>query len=156
MKFAALACTSCRVSGKSNILQMLVIAQSLEIPVFIMYDADGDVTNEQHRSEHEHDNMSLMKAMKIEAEPFPDRILSGETYMVWPLNIGEQIKVELGEKMWIKLTNIARRTFDQGARLNKNPLFVAEVLRHAWEQGCKPASLVQLVKLLVRFASSND
>ena len=138
--------------GKSGILQMLIVGQELEIPAFVMVDADSDVTNEEHRTKHKLDNTNLMKALNIEAEPFPDAVLFGDTYAVWPTHIRRQVKTEIGDPAWTKLTNTARKAFDPGSSLAKNPLFIAETLRIAWDQGNKPASLIQLIDHLVRFS----
>ena len=140
--------------GKSGILQMLVIGQELEIPAFVVFDADGDVTNDQHRAEHERDNTHLLKALNVDAGPFPDAVLWGNTYAVWPTQIGAQVKSDIGEPAWIELTNKARQAFDPGTSLAKNPLFIAETLRLAWDESHKPASLTLLTKRLVGFAST--
>ena len=140
---------------KSGILQMLVIGQELDIPTFVVFDADGDVTHEQHRADHERDNTHLMKALGIDAPPFPEAALWGDSYAIWPTQIGAQVKGEIGDKSWTDLTNKARQVFDPGAGgLAKNPLFIAETLRLAWEEGNKPPSLTQLSERLAGFASA--
>lgn len=141
--------------GKSGILQMLVIGQELEIPSFVVFDADGNTENEQNRAKHEHDNKNLMKALNVASEPFPETALLGENYAIWPDEIGEQIEKEITKPVWGKLTNAAKGSFDPGSRLSKkNPLFIAETLRLAWGEGHKPESLAKLVERLVDFATA--
>ena len=140
--------------GKSGILQMLVIGQELEIPTFVMFDADGNTTKERYRTEHERDNKNLMKALNVTSELFPETVLWGDTYAIWPNQIGEQIKVEITEPEWERLRNEARQNFDPGSSLGKNPLFIAETLQLAWNQGCKPESLTTLVERLVHFSTA--
>ena len=139
------------VGRKSGILRMLIIAQILKIPTFIVFDADSDAS-EQHRDIHKRDNTHLMKAMEINSEPFPSETLFGGNYTIWPTNIGKQFKEDVGEE-WIGLSNIARQAFDPSVSLAKNPIFIAKILRNAWDQGCPPPSFIQLVENLVRFAS---
>ena len=140
--------------GKSGILQMLIIAQEFEIPVFVMFDADGDTSNQQHRAEHKRDNTNLMKALNIKVEPFPSTILLGDNYTIWPTQIGTHLKTEIGEPSWTELMNIAKKTFDPGSSLIKNPLFIAEMLKTIWDQGHKPSSFTQLINNLTHFAYS--
>lgn len=138
--------------GKSGILQMLIIAQELEIPVFVMFDADGNTSNELHRAEHERDNTNLMKALNIRVEPFPNTALLGDNYAIWPTQIGTHVKTEIGEPSWTELMNIAKKTFDPGSSLTKNPLFIAEMLKTIWDQGHNPSSFTQLINNLTHFA----
>ena len=138
--------------GKSGILQMLIIAQELEIPVFIMFDADGNTSHELHRAEHERDNTNLMKALNIKVEPFPNTVLLGDNHAIWPTQIGTHLKTEIGEPSWTELMNIAKKSFDPGSSLPKNPLFIAEMLKTIWDQGHKPSSFTQLISNLTHFA----
>ena len=138
---------------KSGILQMLVIGQELEIPAFVVFDADGNTP--KYRAAHEHDNKNLMKALNVAAEPFPETVLWGDTYAIWPDQIGDQVKTEITKPIWEKLTNAARQSFDPGSgKLSKNPLFIAETLRLAWDEGHKPKSLAKLIERLVHFSTA--
>jgi hypothetical protein len=65
-----------------------------------------------------------------------------------------QLQSDIGKPAWIELTNKARQAFDPGTSLAKNPLFIAETLRLVWEEGHKPASLMELTERLVGFATS--
>lgn len=136
---------------KSEILQLLVISQELEIPSFVVFDADGD-TKIKWREAHERDNKHLMSALNIISDPFPAEVLWGDNYVVWPTVIELQIKDELGNETWTDLKNKARATFDPGASLSKNPLLIAETLRLAWEEGKKPSALSKLAERLAGFA----
>ncbi len=140
--------------GKSGILQLLVIAQEMDIPSFVVFDADGHVTKEKWREAHERDNKHLMSALNIASKPFPSEALWGENYAIWPTEIEMQIKDELGNKTWTELTNKARKVFDPGESLAKNPLLIAETLRLAWEEGKKPSALTELTKSLIGFVDA--
>ena len=138
-------------SGKSAILSLLVIAQELEIPSFVVFDADSHVEKEEWRKAHERDNKHLMSALNIASDPFPAEALWGDNYAVWSTEIELEIKDELGNQTWIDLTNKARKTFDPGEGLSKNPLLIAETLRLAWEEGKQPSVLTKLTKSLTGF-----
>ncbi len=143
-------------NGKSGILQLLVIGQELQIPQYVVFDADGHVEKEEHRKKHEADNASLMKALGVESAPFPSDPLWGENYAVWPSQIEERVKGDVGNEQWAALKNQARQAFDRGASLAKNPLLIAETLRLAWDTDVKPATLTQLVERLVTFSDAQE
>ena len=136
------------VGRKSGLLYTLIIAERLEIPAFIVFDADSGV-KEKYKVAHEGDNRHLMKALNIEVNPFPDTVLAGETYTIWPTDIGKQVKSEFGEA-WDELVQVTKQSYDLDM---KNPLFIAEMLQNAWERGQKSTSLIQLVDRLIHFAS---
>ena len=140
-------------NGKSNILPLLVISQELGIPYFVVFDADSNAKPGDNRNKQEKDNEALLKALQIAEAPFPTAPVLGDTHAIWPVHIAAQLKTEIGEPLWTDLRNTAKNVFDPGTSLAKNPLFIAETLRLAWEQSHKPNSLMRLVELLVRFAS---
>ena len=117
----------------------------------MIFDADGQEKKEERREAHERDNKHLMSALNIASDPFPAEVLWGDNYAVWPTDIGLEIKDELGNQTWIDLTNKARKTFDPGESLSKNPLLIAETLRLAWEEGKKPSALTKLTESLTEF-----
>jgi putative ATP-dependent endonuclease of the OLD family len=61
--------------GKSNILQLLTIAQELEIPHFVIFDADGDETHVDRRRHHEFDNRAILAALKLTCDAFPSAVV---------------------------------------------------------------------------------
>lgn len=141
-------------NGKSDILHLLVIAQELEIPCFVVFDTDGHVKKEEWRKAHERDNKHLMAALNIASDPFPAEVLWGDNYTVWPTEIELQIKDELTSETWSSLKNKARKIFDPGESLAKNPLLIAETLRLAWEEGKKPSALTKLTESLTGFVDA--
>ena len=139
-------------NGKSNMLPLLAISQELSIPYFVIFDADSNAKPGEHKDKQEKDNRALLKALQIAEEPFPNKAIVGDAHAIWPVHIGAQVKAEIGEPIWSQLRNTARAAFDPGTSLAKNPLFIAETLRLAWEKGHKPNSLMALVERLSRFA----
>lgn len=137
--------------GKSSILQLLAIAQELEIPSFVIFDADGDVTNEVHRAHHERDNKALFAALDIKGDVFPETIQWGENYAVWPANIEAEVVSCFEKKDWERITNDARKTIDPGASLRKNPVLIGEILTIAWNEKKKPKVLVDLIASVKTF-----
>ena len=139
-------------NGKSNILPLLVISQELQIPYFVVFDADSHARSGKNRNQHENDNRALLRALQLTESPFPDIPVVGDRHAIWPVHIGAQVKADIGEPLWTELRNTAKTAFDPGTSLAKNPLFIAETLRLAWEKSYKPDSLMALVENLSRFA----
>ena len=139
---------------KSGILPLLVIAQELEIAFFVVFDADGNVTKPEHRALHERDNKSLMSALGIASDPFPKANLWGDTYAVWPNTLETEVEKSIGATEWNGFVNAARKSFDPGASLEKNPLLIAESLSLAWQAKKPPAVLTELTNRLLKFAGS--
>lgn len=139
---------------KSYILQLLIIAQELEIPCFVVFDADGDVVKPEQRTLHESDNKNLISALGVTHDPFPKSTIWENNCAIWSNNIETEIKKDMGAEEWRKLKDEARKSFDPGASLNKNPLLIAETLRLAWEQGKGSAALVKLANHISKFSNT--
>jgi putative ATP-dependent endonuclease of OLD family len=140
---------------KSNILQLLAVAQELSIPCFVVFDADGDETNAERRRQHEADNKALLTAIQIPADPFPAAILWGANYAVWPTNVEDEVKQCFSGADWDRIGSSARNKIDPGASgLKKNPAFIGELLSMAWEEGKEPKVMMDLVDRMKAFAKS--
>ena len=50
-------------NAKSYLIEPIVIAQALDIPVFVLFDADGNKMNPDQRVKHEKDNRALLKLL---------------------------------------------------------------------------------------------
>jgi putative ATP-dependent endonuclease of the OLD family len=139
--------------NKSSILQLLVIAQELSIPCFVVFDADGNA-KEKHRPHHEIDNRALFAALNITSEAFPTTSLWGETYAVWPYNIEAEIQACFEHSDFTRIDNAARASIDAGASLKKQPALIGEFLMLAWAENQPPKVLVQLVECLKKFSTA--
>jgi predicted ATPase len=140
------------VDGKSALLELVTVAQELAIPCFVVCDADGHEQQETRRAHHERDNKALFKALNLTCDPFPEKIQWGDTHAIWPETIETAVKGCFEKVCWEKLGSDARKKIDPGASLAKNPVFIGELLSLAWEEGKKPAVLVDLCATLSKFA----
>jgi putative ATP-dependent endonuclease of the OLD family len=138
---------------KSNILQLLCIAQELEIPTFVVFDADGDDENAERKGQHRRDNECLIKAMSIKSDPFPAEALINGTCAIWPNNLEKAIKASYAPQDWTNLQNAARNVIDPQASLKKNPAYIAELTHLMWNHPTKPAALIDLVSAIEAFSS---
>ena len=71
--FRRLGCHIVPVNGKDRLVQPLAIALELGLPVFVIFDADGDATKPEHRQKHEKDNQALMNLLGITEYSLPCR-----------------------------------------------------------------------------------
>ena len=139
---------------KSSILQLLAIAQELEIPCFVIFDADGNVVKEEHRALHERDNKALLTALGLKCDVFPKVVEWGDNYAIWPSTLEEEVISALGKAEWEALATKARSAIDPGASLKKNPILIGELLSIAWQEGKKPKILTDLADRLIKFAAA--
>ena len=111
-KFRRSGCHVVPVNGKSSLIEVLIIAQKLEIPVFVIFDADSNMKEkEYHRKHHERDNKALLTLLGEDASNcFPNTTIWSENCAVWSHNIGDTIKNEVTEPVWDKTLNQVARS----------------------------------------------
>lgn len=148
-----LGCHIVATDRKSNMIRPLCVAQALGIPTFVVFDADGNVTNATSRPKHEGDNRALLALCgRSEATPFPPTTVWGTNLAVWPTTLGALVIAELDAAAWRTAKDSVEAAFGQPGDLEKNPLFIAEVLTKCWEARARSASLQQLCERMIAFA----
>ena len=76
-------------NGKSYLVEPLVVAETLGIPAFAVFDADGNEMNPNRRPQHERDNKALLSLLGGNPDtPFPDTTVWAERFVQWPNNLG--------------------------------------------------------------------
>jgi len=129
-EFRRLGCHFIAAGGKTNLSRLVVIAQQLAIPHFVVFDADGDEKNQKERKKHEKDNRCLMNLCGMKgAEPFPQDIVWGPDITIWPMNIQKSICENLGDSIWNEALTAAKNTHDlqEGVKA-KNCMLIAYTL----------------------------
>lgn len=131
------------VNGKSYLAQPLVIAEGLGIPVFTVFDADGKDT--KHQDSHKKDNEILLGLLGGDSsKPFPNDILWGPRYVVWPESFTEVIKKEIPADKLQTYENKANAVYGNAGGLGKNGLHIGAKLQLAFDDGIRPPSLDKL------------
>jgi putative ATP-dependent endonuclease of the OLD family len=139
------------VGGKSEIIKPLCIAELLDIPVFVVCDADTNQTREDQLPKHKKNNASILSLLGYEKEnEWPESIIWKNNLTMWQTNITDVIRTEIGES-WTNYLNEAYTFYGQPGGLNKNPLAIARALKNAWESGDKSESLDKLVGQILSF-----
>ncbi len=159
MDFRKYGCHIVPVGGKSSIIKTLAMARLLNIPVFVVCDADTDkdeiIDENKRKSEvgkHKKDNRAILNLLDyMDLNGWPDNsIVRGNLYM-WKTNLTKTIENEIGGD-WKAYKDLAYLYYGNPGELNKNPLAIARALTSAWEKGQKSDSLVKLVEDIVDFA----
>lgn len=159
MDFRKYGCHIVPVGGKSSIIKPLAIAKLLDIPVFVVCDADTDkdqIEDENKRNsevgKHKKDNRSILNLLDyIDVNEWPSNSIIKKNLYMWKTNLTKIIEIEFGED-WNTHLNLACNYYGNPGGLKKNPLAIARALKSAWEKNLKSDSLVKLVEDIVDFA----
>ncbi len=163
MDFRKYGCHIVPVGGKSSIIKPLAMAQLLNIPVFVICDADTDkdeIEDENRRKsevgKHKKDNRTILNLLNYkDLNEWPtDSIIKNNLYM-WKNNLTKIIEDEFG-KDWKIYQDSAYDYYGNPGGLKKNPITIARALESAWGNGLKSTSLVKLVESIVDFAKKKD
>ena len=163
MDFRKYGCHIVPVGGKSSIIKPLAMAQLLNIPVFVICDADTDkdqIEDEDRRKsevgKHKKDNRSILNLLNYEdLNEWPTDSIIQKNLHMWKNNLTKIIEDEFGED-WKPYQDSAYDYYGNPGGLKKNPLTIARALESAWENGLKSNSLVKLVESIVDFAKKKD
>jgi len=86
------------------LLQPLVIARQLDIPAYVIFDANADKPDKNgSQDEQEGDNRALLKLLgKPRGNPMPTEICSGPGFTMWYSDIGKILNADIGskERLW--------------------------------------------------------
>jgi putative ATP-dependent endonuclease of OLD family len=136
---------------KSEMLQPLLLAKHLEIPTFLMFDADGNLEDKKGTQEkHKNDNAALLKVAGLGAtNPFPSETLWAPGLAMWHSNIGDVVKNEIGKMEWASFSAKADTLYGQAGNLHKNVLHIAATLTFAHDENKQSASLTKLCEKIL-------
>lgn len=151
--FRKYGCHIVPVGGKNNILKPLAMANLLNIPSYVVFDADTDKTRESEVNQHKQENKGIQELLGSgDVKEWPTDNIFETNFSVWKVNITEEIRTELGQT-WIDKKSESELYYGQPGDLNKNPLAVARTLKLCWDDGNKSESLLKLTKSIIDFAA---
>jgi len=157
--FRKYGCHIVPVGGKSSIIKPLAMAKLLDIPVFVVVDADTDkdqIENEERRDNevrmHKADNRSILDLLNYQDEnEWPINSIFKEDLCMWKTNITKNIEDNLGEG-WKTHLSEAYNHYGNPGGLKKNPLAVAKALKSTWDNNIKSESLIKLVDDIIAYS----
>jgi putative ATP-dependent endonuclease of OLD family len=151
-KFRKSGCHIVPVGGKSEIVKPLAMAKQLDIPVFVIIDADTDTVKPEHITKHEQDNKSILSLMGYSADSeWPTSDIWKTDFVMWKDNLTKLVEAEIGVN-WQTHVDTAATFYGQPGGLKKNPLAISRALEAAWIEGEKSASLEKLASDLISFS----
>jgi putative ATP-dependent endonuclease of the OLD family len=153
-EFRRLGCHIVPVNNKNNLIQPVAIASELDIPAFVMFDADGDTQREDHRRKHELDNKALIKLLNIQLDPFPDEDCLRDNYAIWKTNLTRIVESDFGESV-AAYKETARTHYAHEGGLEKHDLFIADFLAAAHADGKTSEKLSALCDAILEYARKN-
>jgi predicted ATPase len=156
-EFRRLGCHIVPTLGKGNMVYTLAIAKLLEIPTFVVFDADGDKVGTPNQAQHERDNTALLRLCGVpKASPFPAAVFGTSSLVAWPTRIGDAVRDDLGAAAWQKYEALARkkRAVIGVPDLGKNALFIGSILTAAHEDAKGSKILEGVCNQIISFARS--
>jgi len=150
-EFRRLGCHIIAVNGKDKLIQPLAIAKELSVPVFVVFDADRDITRTDHRTKHERDNRALLTLLGAACGPFPAADVIGTDHAVWSTNLGTSVKADFGA-IHSQYVENARTHYAHEGDLEKHDLFIADWLSAARGAGHASRTLATLCTAILGFA----
>jgi len=153
-----LGCQIVPTAGKGNMSYPLAIAKVLDIPTFVIFDADGDkIQKPENRTKHELDNTALLRLCGVpNPQPFPNAIFETDSLIVWPNDIRSAVKSDFGNEAWERLENDVRKKKELvGAPdLDKNAVFIGHLLAAAYENDQRSQLLDHVCNKIISFGRS--
>lgn len=152
--FRSLGCHLIVGGGKNNQSRFIAIAQELEIPVFVVFDGDGCVTNAEDIKNNRRDNGCILRLLSIsDVDPLPKETMWRENIVMWATNIASSVRADFGENAWNAAQQKVRDHLElQGHLSSKNKVLIAGTLEELWNQGKKSASLIKLCGCILAYA----
>ncbi|MCL4523847.1 MAG: AAA family ATPase [Acidobacteria bacterium] len=154
-EFRKYGCHVVPTGSKSNLIRPLAIAKQMGMPAFVVFDADGHKPDKNgSKVKHEKDNRTILALCGVPtADPFPATIFRTEDLTVWPSEVGEVVKDEIGREKWMAYEQKVRNDLEISVGdLDKNYLFIGYVLTEAFRSGQRSQILEELCDAILRYA----
>ena len=142
-------------NGKSHLVEPIVVAQFLNIPVFVVFDADGNIDNPSAKFKHEKDNKALLGVLNGDnTQPFPTSTVWDDKFVQWPTNLGDVFRSEVEKVEWDKAFGEATKGLgNPEGSFAKNTIHIGDHIALLHKNGNVPASLDRLCKEIMKFVS---
>lgn len=151
-EFRRLGCYLIPVHGKDKLIQPIAMALELNTPFFVVFDADGNTTREDHRRRQQLDNHAIISLLGMEIDDFPSCITVEANCVIWPENMGAAVKSDFQEDQYNTHVEQARQVYHHEGGLEKHDLFIAEWLTSAYGDGFRSNTLEMLCDGILEYA----
>ncbi len=155
-EFRRYGCHIVPVGGKNKIIKPLAMANLLNIPVFVVCDADTNKEEESEVTMHKADNKYILSLSNNSSEnEWPSATIWKNNLVMWKVSGSDTIKNEIGDK-WSEYETQSALYYGNPGGLKKNPLAIARALELAWNDNFKSDSLVKLIDMIISFAEEKS
>jgi len=152
-EFRHMGCQIIPANGKNHMPHLLAIMNQIEIPYFVVFDSDGNEVNIQNRDKHKKDNETILKMCGIvNPQPFPSEDVLGDNFVIWKNEIKDSTFKEIKPEELLPIEEKARLTCGQIGGIDKNSMYITELLTSAWEKGIKSSTLEKLGESILSFS----
>ena len=151
LEFRRLGCHLVPVNGKDKLIQPVAIALQLGVPIFVVFDSDGNTERPDHRAKHEKDNTALIRLLGLPAVAFPEADYLGLQCAIWKTNLTLTVEADFGASC-ATYKEKARTHYAHEGGLEKHDLFIADFLTIANDDGKSSASLENVCNAILEHA----
>lgn len=153
--FRKCGCHFVIAGGKPNMSRLLAIAKELELPVFAIFDADGNKNGDARRIATK-DNSCLLKLLGIAVpEAFPSNSVMGHNYVQWAIDIGHSVSADFPDNQWAQqIGNISQSLGISGETAGKKEMVITMSLEQFFRDGRQSQTLVNACSAIIRYAET--
>ena len=132
------------VFGKSNLLIPIIVAETLGIPFYAMFDLDSDC-HDRHKAIQKQDNQNLFKVLGYDSnDAFSDKLIVTDKFAAWPNNITVDVKGSVDAEEWESAQNVAHLGLGNAPGLKKDPLALAQIVQALFSRNISIPDLISI------------
>lgn len=158
--FRRLGCHLIPTDKKSRMMHPLAIAKQLDIPVFVVFDADANIMKPEPRRQAENDNRALLELLGYKGEdPMPQATLWKADLVMWAESITSVVRSEMGGgPAYLAIEEEVKRLYDLNGSgdMGKNSVVIGYTVGEAYLRGHRSPSLERLLESVITFAQSKS
>ncbi|MDE0252726.1 MAG: AAA family ATPase [Gammaproteobacteria bacterium] len=138
-------------NGKSNMIRPAVVAKLLNIPTYVIFDADSDFKDHHSKGAmHKAENEALLRLAQNETiDAFPTSNVHAMGMTIWRTNIESVVEKDIGKPIWHKVRQDVDVKYGHASKLRKNTLHIADCLIAAWNRNYKSKNLIKVCKAIL-------
>lgn len=145
------------VGGKSELLRPAIMATHMDVPLFMVFDADGNkIDKAEHKRCHERDNRALLRFVGgDESALFPTETVWGKQFVMWPHDLASCVESELlaslGDEGYNEAKDRAHARCGNAGGIKKHTMLIGAKLAYAHSTGGKSDTLDRLCNAILTF-----
>lgn len=132
----------------------LAIAKD-SVPIFAIFDGDGDVTHHRFRPMHGADNKAILNLVGGDAsDRSPATAVWADTFVQWHTNFGDVVQAEVDKMVWDTMYGEATKTLGRPeGKYGNNPVHIGMHLEGLMSGGTNIPSLKKAGDHVLAFAA---